>query len=508
MNIILCILDGWGYRKGGVDNAIAQAQTPHWDDLLAHFPHTLLQASETTVGLPPGQMGNSEVGHMTMGAGRILFQDLVRIDQAIESHTLDHAPPLLGFINSLKKSGGTCHLLGLLSPGGVHSHERHLLAIAALCANQGIPVALHGFLDGRDCPPQSAEASLLALGVFLDAYPLVSLATLGGRYYGMDRDNRWERVQRTYVAMVQGHPHIDDALAYLRQNYDKGITDEFIPPAALGHYKGIQTGDGLLMAHFRADRARQILTALLDPSFEGFERESPLPLFADVLGLTDYGKALSPWMETLFPPVSLQDGLGECLSRAGKKQLRIGETEKYAHVTFFFNGGKEEVFPGEDRILIPSPQVATYDLKPEMSAFEITDHLVDAIHSQKYTLIVANYANTDMVGHTGNFTATCHAVETIDTCLGRLKAAVQEAGACLLITADHGNAEQMCAWGETVAHTAHTLNPVPFLMVNGPQVPLHPGGALSDIAPTILDLLKLPQPLAMTGLSLLDICRG
>ena len=506
MNIVLCILDGWGHREGGTDNAIAQAKTPHWDALLKEFSHTLLQASELDVGLPAGQMGNSEVGHMTIGTGRVIYQDLPRIDQAIEDHSLDTSPALLTYIDTLKKSGGTCHLLGLLSPGGVHSHERHILALADVISKHGVPVAIHAFLDGRDTPPKSAEDSLLSLQHFLKGHPLVTLATLGGRYYGMDRDTRWDRIQKAFDTMVVGSPHTSDALAYIHSNYAKGITDEFIPPVAIAAYDGMKDGDGLFMANFRADRARQILTALLDPSFQEFP-QSTRPTFAAVLGLTAYGKSLAPWMDTLSPPVSLQESLGECISQAGKLQLRIAETEKYAHVTFFFNGGKEEVFPGEERLLIPSPQVPTYDLKPEMSAYELTDHLVDAILSEKYTLIVANYANTDMVGHTGDFSATCKAVEAVDTCLGRLREAILQVNACLLITADHGNAEKMCDEDLHVTHTAHTLNPVPFVMVNGPDIPLHPG-TLSDIAPTILDLLALPKPLPMTGVSLLEHGHG
>ncbi len=500
MTVILCILDGWGFREGGTDNAIAQAETPHWDAILKHSPHTLLQASELEVGLPSGQMGNSEVGHMAIGTGRVIFQDLPRIDQAIADNTLATSPALLRFIDKLKQSKGTCHLLGLFSPGGVHSHEQHLLALAALVSAHGVPVALHAFLDGRDTPPQSAEASLLTLQAFLDHHPLVTLATMGGRYFGMDRDKRWDRIRQAYDVMVMGSPQTTDALTYLHEAYVQGITDEFIPPVALAPYAGMKDGDGLLMGNFRADRARQILTALLDSDCQDFQR----PTFAATLGLANYG---GPPMDTLFPPVSLQDTLGELVSHAGLSQLRIAETEKYAHVTFFFNGGKEEVFPGEDRILVPSPQVATYDLQPEMSAYELTDQLTAAILSQKYALIVANYANADMVGHTGNFEAACKAVETIDICLGRLKDATLEVKGSLLITADHGNIEQMCDGSSHGPHTAHTLNPVPFVLVNGPTLS-HSHGTLADIAPTILELLHLPHPPSMTGHSLVNHGRG
>lgn len=543
-SVVLCILDGWGHRENGPDNAIAHAKTPHWDALLAQSSHTLLEASELNVGLPKGQMGNSEVGHMNIGAGRVILQDLPRIDEAIATHTLEQMPPLKDFIQTLKESGGTCHLLGLLSPGGIHSHDHHIQALASLIAAEGVPVAFHAFLDGRDTPPQSAEIYLSSLLDFIKNYnstdykkvviataslrsgkqsreqqnPWIAsptswsrndggcnnmtLATVGGRYFGMDRDKRWDRIEKAYNTITEGNPHTENALPYLRQNYKDGVTDEFIPPIAIGNYQGIKDGDGLFMANFRADRARQILTAFLDPNFQGFERPHPIH-FSAALGLTEYSETLNKWMKTLFTSASPQDTLGEIISHQGLKQLRIAETEKYAHVTFFFNGGQEDVFPGEDRILIPSPQVATYDLKPEMSAYELTDRLVEAIESQKYALIVANYANTDMVGHSGNFEATQKAVEAVDTCLGRLRTAVEKTQACLILTADHGNAETM--YDDTLhsPHTAHTLNPVPFVLFQGPKGSLHKGN-LSDIAPTILEILGLPQPSLMTGHSLLE----
>jgi len=505
-NVVLCILDGWGHRENGRDNAIAHAKTPHWDELLATSPHTLLEASELNVGLPMGQMGNSEVGHMNIGAGRVILQDLPRIDEAITTHTLETLSLLRDFTNTLKKSGGTCHLLGLLSPGGIHSHETHIKALAAFLAEQGVPVAIHAFLDGRDTPPQSAGTYLSSLSTFIETHPGVFLATIGGRYYGMDRDKRWDRIQKAYEAIVEGRPQVSQALPYLHQSYKEGVTDEFVLPVALGSYRGIQENDGLLMANFRADRVRQILTALLDPEFKDFKR-SRLISFATVLGLTEYSETLNNWMKTLFPPTVLSDSLGETISRAHLKQLRLAETEKYAHVTFFFNGGRETVFPGEDRILIPSPPVPTYDLEPEMSAYELTDRLTEAIVSQKYSLIVVNYANTDMVGHTGNFEAAQKAVEAVDICLGRIKDAIQKTNSCLLITADHGNAEKMYDEDLHSPHTAHTLNPVPFVMMGGPQTKLHPG-KLSDIAPTILDILDLPQPSSMTGETLLEKIHG
>ncbi len=501
-SVVLCILDGWGHRENGSDNAIATASTPHWDKLIANCPYTLLEASELNVGLPEGQMGNSEVGHMNIGAGRIILQDLPRIDESIKNHTLESMPELVQFIDSLKNSGGTCHLLGLLSPGGVHSHMSHMKSLAEIISSQGVAVAIHGFLDGRDTPPKSALTYLQDLQDFIDSHPGVTLATMGGRYYGMDRDKRWERIEKAYETILDGRPSSHDSLTYLQECYEAEQTDEFVKPMALGNYKGMSDGDGLLMANFRSDRARQILTAFLDPQFNGFER-SRIPQFSSVLAMTEYSEELTKWMKVLFPPTSPKNGLGEVVSKLGLKQLRIAETEKYAHVTFFFNGGREEEFPGEDRILIPSSKVATYDLKPEMSAFEITDQLTKAIESQKYSLLVVNYANTDMVGHTGNIEATRKAVEAVDTCLGRIMDAVNEANSCLLITADHGNAEVMYDKTHQSPHTAHTLNPVPFVMLGGPNTLLYPG-KLSDIAPTILELLNIPKPSDMTGESLLE----
>jgi 2,3-bisphosphoglycerate-independent phosphoglycerate mutase len=501
-SVVLCILDGWGHRENGSDNAISHAKTPHWNDLMAHCSHTLLEASELNVGLPIGQMGNSEVGHMNIGAGRVILQDLPRIDEAISHHTLRDMEPLKDFIQSLKESGGTCHLLGLLSPGGIHSHERHIKALATHLAEMGIPVAIHAFLDGRDTSPKSAEAYLSSLLSFIKKHPSITLATVGGRYYAMDRDKRWERIEKAYEVMVTGKPQIKDPITYVAQSYDGGTTDEFILPISIGPYGGMKDGDGLLMANFRSDRVRQILTSLLDPDFKEFVRARSVH-FAAALGLTEYSYALNKWMKTLFPPSSLQDVLGEVIAHHDLKQLRIAETEKYAHVTFFFNGGREDVFPGEDRLLVPSPPVATYDLQPEMSAYELTDCLVEAIESQKYALIVVNYANTDMVGHTGNFEATQKAVEAVDNCLGRIKKAVTKTKACLLITADHGNAEVMYDESLKSPHTAHTLNPVPFVMCNGPQKALH-RGKLSDVAPTILHILDLSQPDSMTGKPLYD----
>jgi 2,3-bisphosphoglycerate-independent phosphoglycerate mutase len=504
--VILCILDGWGHRVETDHNAIAAAQTPTWDHLLKTYPRGVLNASEGEVGLPEGQMGNSEVGHMNIGAGRIVMQDLPRIDAAIANGSLAKEPHLQNFISALKKSGGACHLLGLLSDGGVHAHINHIIALANIVAEAGVSVWIHAFLDGRDTAPKSADRYLALLQQSIAPYPSIRIATLCGRYYAMDRDKRWERVMQAYDLLVSGKGNVaNDISAPIMDAYAKNISDEFITPVALAGYSGMQDGDGLLMANFRADRARQLLTALLDPAFDGFPRNY-IPQFVSTLGMVEYSEALSRFIPVLFPPESLHDILGEVVSKAGLSQLRIAETEKYAHVTFFFSGGREEPFPGEDRILVPSPKVATYDLQPEMSADEVTDRLVEAITAQRYDLIVVNYANADMVGHSGDMSAAVKAVEAVDRCLGRLLRAVEEVGAAMLITADHGNVEQLHDAETEQAHTAHTLNLVPSILIGASfkscTAPL-PTGRLADIAPTILSLLGLPQPAAMTGRSLL-----
>ena len=502
--VVLCVLDGWGCRGERADNAILAAKTPHWHRFLETAPHAQLQASELYVGLPAGQMGNSEVGHTNLGAGRVVLQDLPRIDQAIEDGSLARSPVLAEFIAALKASGGTAHLLGLLSPGGVHSHQHHLAALARLLDAAGIPVRVHAFLDGRDTPPKSAAEYLARFAADTAALKGVALATLSGRYYAMDRDQRWDRVEKAYQVLTAGEgERATDAAAALRQAYDAGKSDEFVPPTAIGDYAGMRDGDGLLSANFRADRMREMLEALLDPGFAGFPRPR-ITTFAAALGMAEYSTALNRFIKTLFPPEELHDTFGEVVSRAGLTQLRIAETEKYAHVTFFFNGGQEVEFPGESRILVPSPKVATYDLQPEMSAPEVTDKLVAAIDQGRFDVIVVNYANTDMVGHTGDIAAAVAAVEAVDRCLGRLAEAVTRAGGTLLITADHGNAEMMRDPVTGQPHTAHTLNPVPLLLVNPPAgVTGLSDGRLADVAPTLLQLLGLRQPQAMTGKPLL-----
>jgi 2,3-bisphosphoglycerate-independent phosphoglycerate mutase len=499
--VVLCILDGWGCRADRADNSILQAKTPNWDRFMAQYPHAEIQASELYVGLPSGQMGNSEVGHMNLGAGRVVMQDLPRIDQAVADGSLAQNPALVAFIAALKASGGAAHLMGLLSPGGVHSHQAHLAALARQLSGAGIKVVVHAFLDGRDTLPKSA---LDYLAKFMADTAGRRVGTVSGRYYAMDRDKRWERVAKAYLAVVEGEGvEAGSAREAIEAAYIRHESDEFVTPTVVAGYRGMADGDGVLMANFRADRVREILSALLDPDFKGFPR-SRIVHFAAAAGMTEYSADLNRFLATLFPPESLQDTFGEVISRAGLTQLRIAETEKYAHVTFFFNGGRETEFPGESRILVPSPKVATYDLKPEMSAPEVTDKLVAAIDEGRFDVVVVNYANTDMVGHTGDIAAAVKAVETVDRCLGRLGEAVTRAGGTLLVTADHGNAEMMRDPATGQPHTAHTLNPVPLLLVNPPAgVEGLRDGRLADVAPTLLALLGLKQPQAMAGRPLL-----
>ncbi|MGA7261721.1 MAG: 2,3-bisphosphoglycerate-independent phosphoglycerate mutase [Stellaceae bacterium] len=507
--LVLCILDGWGERQKADDNAIEIARAPNWHRLKARWPHAQLQASEHYVGLPDGQMGNSEVGHTNIGAGRLVMQDLPRIDAAIAEGKLASMPALRGFIGKLKESRGTAHLIGLMSPGGVHSHQRQIAALARILAEAGVPVSVHAFLDGRDTPPKAAASYLKQFQEEIAGLRDLRIATLCGRYYAMDRDKRWDRVERAYRAIVSGTgERADDPLQAVKASYARDETDEFVTPTVIAGYVGMRDGDGLLIANFRADRVREIAAALLDPEFSGFAREKRIS-FCDALGLVEYSTELNQFLATLFPPENLNDSFGEVVSRAGLTQLRIAETEKYAHVTFFFNGGRELVFPGEERILVPSPKVATYDRQPEMSAPEVTDKVVEAVRSGRFDVIVMNYANADMVGHTGRIDAATKAVETVDACLGRLAEAVEQAGGTLVITADHGNAEMMRDPETGEPHTAHTLNPVPFVVVNPPaEIGRLENGRLSDIAPTLLDLLGQTKPAAMTGHSLITPTAG
>ncbi|MBR1123435.1 2,3-bisphosphoglycerate-independent phosphoglycerate mutase [Bradyrhizobium lablabi] len=498
--VMLAVLDGWGWREDPADNAVLQAKTPNFDRLWAAGPHAFLRTSGKDVGLPDGQMGNSEVGHFNIGAGRVVMQDLPRINEAIASGSIKTAEALRTLIEALKKSGGTCHLIGLVSPGGVHSHQDHAAAIAKILAEAGVPAVVHALTDGRDTPPKAAGEYLTKLTAALPSS--VPVATVIGRYYAMDRDKRWDRVSKAYEAIVEGQgARFPNAQAAISDAYSRDLTDEFIVPSVIGNYAGVKDGDGVLCFNFRADRVREILGALLDKSFDGFARKRELR-FAAAVGMTQYSDDLDKLMLTIFPAQTFPNILGEVTAAANRKQLRLAETEKYPHVTYFLNGGREEPFAGEDRIMVPSPKVATYDLQPEMSAPELTGKVVDAINSGKYDLIVLNYANPDMVGHTGSLAAAIKAVETVDTGLGKISDAIQKAGGALLVTADHGNCELMRDPATGGPHTAHTTSPVPVFLQGGGDVSLS-DGRLADIAPTLLALMELPQPAEMTGVSLL-----
>jgi 2,3-bisphosphoglycerate-independent phosphoglycerate mutase len=502
---VLCILDGWGHTEDHSSDAIAAAPTPNYTAMLAGSPHALLETSGRAVGLPQGQMGNSEVGHMNIGSGRIVVMDLPRIDVAIEDGSLASRPALVDLIARTRAAGGAVHLMGLASPGGVHSHQGHMIALAKILSAAGVATRLHLFLDGRDTPPKSAAGFLKEISAGVGSLADVRVATVAGRFYAMDRDKRWDRVSKAYDAMVDAKgERFADMFAAVDASYKADVTDEFVLPCVIGDYAGMRDGDAMLFANFRADRAREISQALLDPGFDGFPR-ARIVKFCAAAGMAEYSVALNHFMSSIFPPEDVRETLGEIVSQHGLKQLRIAETEKYAHVTFFLNGGREEQFPGEDRILIPSPKVATYDLKPEMSAYAVTDKLEEAILSGKYDLIVVNYANPDMVGHTGVMSAAVSAVGVIDKCLGRLRDAVTKAGGVLLVTADHGNVEQMKDPITGEPHTAHTVGAVPVILVGTKRNAPLANGRLSDVAPTILDLMGIKKPVEMTGTSLLAL---
>lgn len=505
--LLLVVLDGFGHRQAAPDNAIALANTPTWDSLLAASPHTLLSGSGADVGLPEGQMGNSEVGHMVIGAGRVVPQDLVRVDQAIAQGELQRNAHLTAAFKGLRETGGVLHVLGLLSPGGVHSHERQIFELIRIAAAQGVArIHLHAFLDGRDRPPASAGPSLQRADALLRELGVGRIASICGRYFAMDRDQRWSRTERAYdlIARAEAPFAAPFAAAALESAYARGETDEFVQPtlirAADAAAQGLAADDALLFMNFRADRARQLTRALLQEGFDDFDRRSFVRV-RHFLTLAEYAADIDA--HCLLQPLVLHNTLGEHLSRLGKRQLRAAETEKYAHVTFFFSGGREAPFVGEERLLVPSPEVATYDLKPEMSAHELTDRLLQAIRSERFDAVVCNYANGDMVGHTGNLSAAVAAVETLDSCLGRLAAAVRGTDWRLLITADHGNVEQMHDAQTGQAHSAHTTRPVPLVYVGPGAAALADGGTLADVAPTALELLDLPAPSEMTGRSLL-----
>jgi 2,3-bisphosphoglycerate-independent phosphoglycerate mutase len=499
--VMLVILDGWGWREETADNAIRQAKTPVFDRLWQAGPHGFLHTSGQDVGLPDGQMGNSEVGHLNIGAGRVVMQDLPRIGAAIASGEIKKAPALTDLISKLKQSGGCCHLIGLVSPGGVHSHQDHAAALAKILSEAGVPVLVHVLTDGRDTPPQSAAEDVKRLLAALP--PAVKIASVCGRYFAMDRDKRWDRVEKAYRAIVEAvAPRFPDAPAVVANAYANKQFDEFVVPAVVGDYQGMKDGDGVLCFNFRADRVREILGAMLDKDFSGFPRKR-IVRFAAAVGMTQYSDELDKFLQTIFPPQPLTHILGEVVAEAGRTQLRMAETEKYPHVTYFLNGGHEQPYAGEDRIMVQSPKVATYDLQPEMSAPELTDKAVAAIASGKYDLIVLNYANPDMVGHTGSLTAAIKAVETVDAGLGRIVNAIQKSGGALLVTADHGNCEMMRDPQTLGPHTSHTTNPVPLLLVGARNRALVAEGRLADLAPTLLELMELPKPKEMTGGSLL-----
>ncbi len=498
--VALCVLDGWGNRKERAGNAVALAQTPNFDSLMQTCPSATLVTHGEAVGLPPGNIGNSEVGHLHIGAGRTVMTELCRVDAAIAGGQFRKSEAILDLVRSLRSSGGTAHLIGLVSDVGVHSLMSHLLEAAHALGEQDIPVTVHALTDGRDSPPGRAPAYLAELQDGLPAG--VQVSTVGGRYYAMDRDRRWDRVEKAWRCIVLGEgPRVGTAGEAIDAAFAAGLTDEFIIPTVVGNYGGIRDGDGLFIVNFRSDRVRQIGAALADPGFSDFD-VSRRPMLAASIGMTEYFSPAVPWMPPVFPKLTISNTLGEVVSRAGLRQFRLAETEKFPHVTFFLNGGREELFEGESRCMPPSPKVATYDLVPEMSAGEVTREFVKAVEGG-HDLIVCNFANPDMVGHTGNLEAAIRACEAVDRGLGTAVDAIQAAGGAMIVTADHGNCEQMIDPETGGVHTAHTTNSVPVVMLGAPAGKNLRPGALSDLAPTILDLLGIDQPEDMTGRSLL-----
>lgn len=503
--LVLIILDGFGHSDSPEYNAIYAAKKPNWDRLLASQPHGLISGSGMDVGLPDGQMGNSEVGHMNLGAGRVVYQDFTRVTKAIRDGEFFENPVITEAVDKAAGAGKAVHILGLLSDGGVHSHQDHLVAMAELAARRGAEkIYLHAFLDGRDTPPKSAEPSLKLLDDTFARLGKGRTASIIGRYFAMDRDNRWDRVEAAYNLITEGTAQFtaDSALGALQAAYERGESDEFVNATRIGEQVRVEDGDAVVFMNFRADRARELSRAFVEPGFKEFPRQRELKLASYVM-LTQYAASIPA--PSAFKPESLDNVLGEYLAKNGKTQLRIAETEKYAHVTFFFSGGREEPFKGEERILIPSPKVATYDLQPEMSAPEVTDRIVDAIENQRFDVIIVNYANGDMVGHTGVFEAAVKAVECLDTCVGRIVEALDKVGGEALITADHGNVEQMEDAMTGQAHTAHTCEPVPFIYVGKRKLSIREGGVLADVAPTLLNLMGLEQPKEMTGKSIVTL---
>lgn len=502
---VLIILDGWGHRDESENNAIALGNTPTWDKLWQHQPHSLISASGLDVGLPAGQMGNSEVGHMNIGTGRVVDQDFTRINKAIADGSFQKNDELLALMSGLRSSGASLHVFGLLSPGGVHSHEDQITAAIEMAYDQGVTsVYLHAFLDGRDVPPKSAESSLTSIHARMKSHGSGGIATIMGRFYAMDRDQRWDRTEKAFDLVTRGDGPFtaSNAESALSDAYARGESDEFVQPTAIqidGKTTVMHDGDAVLFMNFRSDRARQLTRSLVDPTFAAFSRQTS-PSISKFLTLTQYAADIDT--PSAFAASSLENGLGEYLSGLGKSQLRLAETEKYAHVTFFFSGGREAPFPWENRVLVPSPKVTTYDLQPSMSAAEVTRELTDAISAGQHDLIVCNYANGDMVGHTGDLDAAISAVECLDDCLQQIISAIDEAGGHCLITADHGNVEQMSDKKTGQAHTAHTTEQVPLIYVGSKELVLKERGTLRDIAPTLLHLMEIPKPDEMTGHSL------
>ncbi|MCG8426042.1 MAG: 2,3-bisphosphoglycerate-independent phosphoglycerate mutase [Chromatiales bacterium] len=502
---VLIILDGWGYSEDEQFNAIKAASTPVWDRLWREYPHTLIRTSGAEVGLPAGQMGNSEVGHLNLGAGRVVYQEYTRISRSVRTGSFYSNRTLTDGVDQAVARDGAIHIFGLLSPGGVHSHEEHIHAMAKLAVERGAKrVYMHAFLDGRDTPPRSAKPSLELMDKIFAELGTGRIASIAGRFYAMDRDRRWDRVEQAYdmLTLGQGAYQAVDAVTALEESYARDEADEFVKPTCIvpeGEQPvKVEDGDAVFFMNYRSDRARELTQSFIDDGFDGFERKAR-PALTTFISLTEYNKDFD--IPIAFPPERLKNVFGEYISNLGLRQLRVAETEKYAHVTFFFNGGREEVFEGEERILVPSPRVDTYDMMPEMSAPEVTDNLAQAIEDEKYDAIICNYANSDMVGHTGDFDAAVKAIETLDHCLGRVVAALHRVGGELLITADHGNAEQMQDPANSQAHTAHTNNPVPLVYV-GRKAELLENGALCDIAPTLLEIMDLPIPSEMNGHSL------
>ncbi|WP_295802484.1 2,3-bisphosphoglycerate-independent phosphoglycerate mutase [uncultured Microbulbifer sp.] len=497
--LVLLILDGFGFSEHTEHNAIAAANSPVWDQIWASRPKTLIHTSGMAVGLPEGQMGNSEVGHMTLGAGRVVYQNFTRINKAIEDGDFFRNPAYTTAVDKAIAGNGAVHIMGLLSEGGVHSHEDHIIAMVTLAAQRGArTIYVHAFTDGRDTAPRSAEPSLARLTQVCDSVGNARIASIAGRYFAMDRDNRWDRVQPVYDLITQGSAEYEaaDAVSGLAAAYERDENDEFVAPTRIGTPAPLADGDALIFMNFRPDRARQLTRAFTDPAFDGFPR-AVAPKLADFVMTTEYAADINA--SCAFPPEALVNSFGEFLQNQGKTQLRIAETEKYAHVTFFFSGGREEPYSGEERILIKSPDVATYDLQPEMSAPEVTDKLVAAIESGKFDAIICNYANGDMVGHTGVFEAAVKAVEALDTCVDRVTKAALAAGGEVLITADHGNVEEMYDAGSGQVSTQHSTLPVPFVYVGERNVTMRDGGSLADVAPTMLALMGMTQPAEMSG---------